>query len=329
MLHINGKNNHGDGFPKLPKVAVGPSRRNHAQWVARFEKDIGSQASNMSKVSACFAHCRGVGRLQCTTCAHTLLQFLAKPDDIDKTEVDWIVAMTHQDRSQEIGNDELLDIKVALARYLQVKEMLTSGAAAFGWDASSMSHAEVKSAMLRLNDGLSVHDKELKWVISSSSKFRQGPEYEQALNVWYNHVETDSADKEVLKKDFTPKGGAVGRAKSSLAMDLALKSPDPVARKAPLHVIAGEADEQRLDSKDMAVHRGMSMVLQQGDVDYGIYLDGTSPSGVKEVKDRVPGNVVREWNLIIGLAKHGTQLPRKRRVDLTPSPRNSPREIVR
>lgn len=209
---------------------VGPSRREQARWGADLHNNL-EQNQNKRRVVA-------VSESESENMANAIFDVfrygdtikrdrfkdlviaLSRGEAVEEIEVDWVMSMVDKNRTGEINKSQLSEVKTAVAKWIMTRKPVQKAFEKYDKDHSGiLSREEVRHMLTDLNDGIRVSDQELSLVLRNSSKFRTGsivvPEFQEAVNFWYNNVHPPQPTDLANKKD-PGKGGAVGRANSSM-----------------------------------------------------------------------------------------------------------------
>lgn len=220
VTHHNGfhydqfKNAFADGRKQVnhkePAFAVGRGRRKHS---AKFHSDLMQVISEEEAIISAY-DTAGKGYLLMRE-LRALITTLSGPNEpVEAAEVNWIMFMADKDKDSRIGPEDVGAVKAALIAYLKARKRVQSVFDKYDISRDGvLQRNEVKNMLIDLNDGVSIGDEEVEWVLANTSKFRAGqlvkPEVEGAISFWYHN--SFPAEPTINVKD-RKKGGVVGRA---------------------------------------------------------------------------------------------------------------------
>eukprot|EP00746_Dinoflagellata_sp_MGD_P034029 gnl/MRDRNA2_/MRDRNA2_181228_c0_seq1.p1 gnl/MRDRNA2_/MRDRNA2_181228_c0~~gnl/MRDRNA2_/MRDRNA2_181228_c0_seq1.p1 ORF type:complete len:338 (-),score=59.15 gnl/MRDRNA2_/MRDRNA2_181228_c0_seq1:282-1295(-) len=216
---------------KVHSIEVGPRRRQMSRWGAALTRSLDEDRSIDKEISQLESklhehmerHIHDVFKYDDIIKKDQFKQLvivLSRGEPVEDVEVDWVMAMVDPERTGIINRRQLPEIKAAVAKYIiaraEVKEKFEK------YDTEGLgilTRENMRNVLTDLNDGIRVSDEEVQAVMKAASNFRSGfvavPEFQGAINLWYNEVHLPQQIDLGRQRDRC-KGGIVGRTRSSL-----------------------------------------------------------------------------------------------------------------
>lgn len=219
---------------------AGPTRRDLAEWGSNLHSNLqeSSKARPMLRampkdelerqeigIREAFAYNDSLDRDH----FKLLVMALSRDAQVEEVEVDWVMRMVDKQQTGRVDRSQLNEVKCAVAKYIIARDEVHAMFSKYDKDKSGiLSREEMRSLLTELNDGIRVTDQELSSVQRAASKFKPGsivaPELKEAINFWYTNVHPP-AKPDLSQKSDPSKGGAVGRAHSSMIKSAKTASP--------------------------------------------------------------------------------------------------------
>lgn len=207
---------HSSERQKEPAFSVGRGRRKNTK---KFHDDIMNSLICSEEEAIISAYdSAGKGYINQRELRELLKTLSGPSEPVEPAEVNWIMFIADKDKDSRIVPGDIPAVKAALIAYLKARRRVRKVFDKYDISRDGILHRnEVKNMLVDLNDGLSIGEDELTWVLDNTSKFRAGalakPEVEGAISFWYNNA---YPPEEATSVKDRRKGGVVGRAMSGI-----------------------------------------------------------------------------------------------------------------